>query len=100
MVSARFRHWGHIRFTPDCHPCPLLAASHYNIPVSIPCITTGLNRRPPVSQGAGGDGVRVRGRDGVRRGCGVAEVALGEAERMAGGESGVGGRRAMAEGSR
>ncbi len=39
----------------------------------------------------------VCGRDGVRRGSGVAEVALGEAERVAVGESGVGCGRAVAE---
>jgi hypothetical protein len=32
----------------------------------------------------------VRGGDGVGRGCDAAEVALGEAERVAGGESGLG----------
>ena len=34
--------------------------------------------------------MRVCGRDGVGRGCSVAEVALGEAERVAGGEIGMG----------
>jgi hypothetical protein len=62
-------------------------------PVSHPDSTTV----PPVSKGVGCDGVRVCGRDRVRRGSGVAEVALGEAERVAGGESVVGGGRALAE---
>ncbi len=40
----------------------------------------------------------MRGGDGVRGGCDVAEVAPEEAERVAGGESGVGGGRAVAAG--
>ena len=43
--------------------------------------------------------MRVRGGDVVGHECDAAEVAPGEAERVAGGESGVWGGRAVAVGS-
>ena len=68
-------------------------------PLPSPVLQPDSTTVPPVSKGAGGDGVLVCGRDGVGRGCGVAEVASVEAERVAGDERGVKGGRAVAQGS-
>ena len=81
---------GPTRFMPDFTAAPSLQFPTVTSPLPPPTSQTDSTTVPPVSKGAGGDGVRVRGGDGVGRECGVAEVALGEAERVAGGESGVG----------